>query len=460
MKKRKKFLALALAVLMLVALFSGCAGTSGAPGASTSASTASASSEPASTVSSTPAESAASASSGATALDELMAKEDRLPLGGLQPSHLDSRADINKALPFVKDDNGVTIGWCSATQGATFFTEMVRSAQGAADKYGYEFLYQVANFDLNAQMTQIENFLTQGVDFLVINAVDIDATVSYYQQAVDKGIPVIVVGPTGGQKEYPIITTVVSASFECGYVVGEYVAEKLYDQYKDTPIKIGALISRAGDYDSNSRCCGMVSGYLYKFAELSGNPYPSKWDAVLDGYDLWIAARDKGSATFDNIIDFVGYGAAGSVETTAGQPFAADLLTAHPDMDLFFIETATLQPGVMTEIAQHGMTAGKDIYVACGADGEDWTLDEINNGTILCTGVNVPYYTGEGVVDLIHKIIDEGFDANNLPATSYTPTYCVTVDNIAEYYDPDALFAPMQPWDVMTIDEYNSANGG
>jgi hypothetical protein len=46
-----------------------------------------------------------------------MALEDRLPLGGIQPSYLESRADINKALPFEKDGNGVTIGWCSATQG-------------------------------------------------------------------------------------------------------------------------------------------------------------------------------------------------------------------------------------------------------------------------------------------------------------------------------------------------------
>ncbi|SHI14436.1 ribose transport system substrate-binding protein [Sporobacter termitidis DSM 10068] len=458
MKKCRKLMALVLAVLMLVAVFASCAGTSNttSPSASTSATPSSAA--PAS--GETPSASTSSNGNGAEALDKLMSLEDKLPLGGIQASHLDSRASVDKALPFKAHNNPITIGWCSATQSATFFTEMVTSAKAAADKYGYKLNYQVADFDVNKQMTQIENFLTQNVDFLVINAVDIDATSSYYQQAVDKGIPVIVVGPTGGKPEYPIITTVVSASFECGYVVGEYTAEKLYDQFKNTPIKIGALVSRAGDADSNSRCCGLISGYLHKFAELSGKPYPSKWDAVLDGYDFWTECRDSGSGTFENIINFVGYGSAGSTESNAGQPFAADLLTAHPDMNLFFVETATLQPGVMAEIAQHGLTAGEDIYVACGADGEDWTLDEINKGTILCTGTNAPYYTGEGVVDLIHKIVDEGFDANNLPATSYTPTYVISVDNIKQYYDPNRLFAPMLPWDIQTIDQYNAANGG
>lgn len=452
MKKGKKISALIIATLLTLTLFTGC-GSKTSSG--TTASSAPASSEP-STASTTSA--APSSSDSTSSLDKLLAMKDKLPLGGLQPAVLESRASINKALPMKKtNSDSITIGWASASQGSSFFTEMLKSAQEKCDEYGYKLNYQVANFDLNAQMTQIDTFLTQNIDFLVVNSVDIDATLRYYEQAVAKGIPVIVVGPTAAKAEYPLVTTVLSGSFESGYVVGEYTAEKLYNDYNGKELKVGFVISRAGDADSNSRPCGFISGYLHKQAELNGKPYASKWDATLDGYNAWVACRDSGSSKIAGILDLVGYGAAGSTDANSGQTAAADLLTAHPDMNLLFCDTDSLSPGVLQEISQHGMTPGKDILVACGADAAKYTLDNIKAGKIFACGTNAPYYTGAGVINIIHDILN-GADYNNLPANSYTPTYCVNVDNISKYYDPNLEFAPMLDWKVQTIEEYNAAN--
>jgi ribose transport system substrate-binding protein len=452
MKKGKRISALIIAMLLLMALFTGCGQKSETPAPDSSA--------PASAEPTASEEASAAPTEELSSLDKLLAMEDKLPLGGLQPAVLESRADINKALPMKKtNDDKITIGWASASQGSSFFTEMLSSAQERCDEYGYQLNYQVANFDVNAQMTQIETFLTQGVDFLVVNAVDIDATANYYQQAVSQGIPCIVVGPTAAKAEYPLVTTVLAGGFDAGYAVGQYVAEKLFNDYSDKELKVGFVISRAGDADSNSRPCGFVSGYLEKHAELAGKPYASKWDATLEGYNTWVACRDSGSAKVDGVLDLVGYASAGSTDANSGQTAAGDLLTAHPDMNLCFVETDSLSPGVLQEISQHGMTPGKDILVACGADAAKYTLENIQAGKILAVGVNVPYYTGEGVVDIIHDILG-GADYNNLPANSYTPTYCVNVDNVEEVFDPTLEFAPMQPWKIQTIDEYNAANKG
>ena len=103
------------------------------------------------------------------------------------------------------------------------------------------------------------------------------------------------------------------------------------------------------------------------------------------------------------------------------------------------------------------MTPGEDIYVFCGADAADYTLDYIKEGKMLAVASNAPYYSGAGAIELIHDILN-GFDANNLPANSFTPTYCVNVDNIDEYYDPDLAFAPAAEWNIQNIDEYNAAH--
>ncbi len=426
-------------------------GGTGAPPAGTA---------PADPAAPTPDAPGASGGAAESALDILLSKEDKLPLGGLQAAHLESRADIDKGLPMSKtNDDDITIGWASVSLASTYFTELYDSAQAKCDEYGYTLHYQNCNFDLNTQMTQIDTFLTQGVDFLVVNAVDIDATLVYYQQAVSQGIPVILLGPTTANAEYPIVTAILSSSFEAGYAVGEYVAEKLYDELNGAPMEVGFVISRAGDGLSNSRPCGFISGYLVKKAELDGNPYPSRWDGVLDGYNIWIELRDQGSAQIDGTMDLVGYVAAGGTDTSSGQQVAADLITGHPTMDMVFVETDSLSPGVLQELELHNLTPGEDVYVCCAADGAKYVLEYIMEGKMLATGTNVPYYAGGGIIDIIHDILD-GYDANNLPANVFTPTGCINVDNVEDYYDPNEEFPPQAPWTLQNIDEYNAANAG
>ena len=202
MKKSARFLALALAAVMLLALCA-CGG-----GGDTQTSTPPASTTPAET---TPAETDATGETGGemSALDQLLAMEDKLPLGGLQPAHLDSRADIDKALPVDKtNDDQIVIGWAGASQGSTFFTQMYETAQEKCDEYGYELRYQNANFDDN-QATQIgQMFSAEDVDLMV--GIATNAAVACFNAAEDKDIPVI----------FTAITDPVGAHLDEGNITG------------------------------------------------------------------------------------------------------------------------------------------------------------------------------------------------------------------------------------------------
>jgi len=400
-------------------------------------------------------DSESSNSTGEPSLDKLLSMKDNLSLSGIQPLTLSSREHINKAVP-VEQKSDVTIGWAAASLGSTFFVNMIESAKATANKYGYKILYENANFNVQTQSTHVETFVTKGVDVIVLNAVHINSSLQDIKRAVDAGIPVIVTGPTTTPEDFPVVTTILSGSYQPGFQLGQYVAEKMYKEGE--VLKVGFALAQVGQAaDSESRPCGFIGGYLYKSAELAGNPYKSEYDAMLDGYYAWIDLRDKGKLDLsEKGLNLVGYGNGGSPDPQGGQKASSDLLTAHPDMDVLMVECDSMFPGALAEIKGHNMVAGKDIQVVCAADGLKTAMDEIKNGTLMATGYNSPVLNGTTIVELIHDMFEEGRDVNNLVANAYTPAAIITAENVDEFYDPNSDVAKAIPFEVPTVDEYNA----
>jgi ribose transport system substrate-binding protein len=381
---------------------------------------------------------------------------DVLALSGVQPTHQESRAHVYKGLDKIKPKQKVVIGWAAASMGSSFFEGLMRSAKNLAAEYGYELRDVNANFDLAVQQQQIDAFITQRVDVLVLNAVDLHSSVQDIRKAVNAGIPVFTTGPTAANPEYQLVTDVISGSNESGFQVGQYVAEQLYKPGQ--VLKVGTVISKLPDADSNSRPSGFIAGFLSKKKEMDGKPYASKYDALLDGYNAW--KQYKANFKYDMSADGINFVALGVGDGTAaeqGQRASAEILTAHPDMDLILVEMDSMAIGVMQEARQHNLTPGKDIKLVTCADGTRESLESIKSGALMATATNIPYYNSQGIIDIIHWMYSEGYDANNMPATSFTPTEVISIENVDKYYDPNEPFARLlNAWSPITIDEFNA----
>lgn len=439
----KKIFACILAIALMAITLAACGGDSGG-GDSGSGTTGSSAGGGSST--------SQSDGGGLSAYDQLMQMEDKLPLAGLMPSHLESRESIDKGLP-VEPKEDVVVGWTAASLGSTFFVGMMDSAYEAAEHYGYTIIEQNANFDLALQQTHLDSFITQGVDVIMLNAVDLRSSTADIKRCVDAGIPVIVTGPTAAEDNYQIVTNILLNSNESGFQVGLYTAEKMYKAGE--VLEVGLAITKMSDDASNSRPCGWISGYLYKKAEIDGNPYASKYDAILDGYNYWLQLKSKGSLDLssEHGLNFVGVGE--NTDAAAGQKASSDILTASPEMDLLIVEQDSFLPGVIQEVKQHGRTAGEDITLVTCGDGTRDVLDYIKSGEVLATATCIPYYNGWGAMALVNKMFTGQADANNMPVNSYTPTICINPDNVDDYYDADLDFAKYDDWDPISIDEYN-----
>ncbi|WP_159714826.1 substrate-binding domain-containing protein [Geminicoccus flavidas] len=86
-----------------------------------------------------------------------------------------------------------TIGLVQINQQALFFTQMNEGAQRKADELGAELVIFNANNDPAAQNNAIETYIAQGVDALVVVAIDVNGIMPAVQAAGEAKIPVVAV---------------------------------------------------------------------------------------------------------------------------------------------------------------------------------------------------------------------------------------------------------------------------
>ncbi|WP_017471525.1 substrate-binding domain-containing protein [Amphibacillus jilinensis] len=89
------------------------------------------------------------------------------------------------------DQDQPTIALTVINQEALFFTEMVKGAEAMAEELGANLNVYNANNNQVDQNNAIENFISEGVDAIIINAIDPGALMPVVEQAADAGIPLI-----------------------------------------------------------------------------------------------------------------------------------------------------------------------------------------------------------------------------------------------------------------------------
>lgn len=71
------------------------------------------------------------------------------------------------------------------------YVDMEEGMQAVADAAGIEIDFSYANFDPAAQVDQIEQFITRGVDLILVTPFDRNVLIPAYESARDAGIPIL-----------------------------------------------------------------------------------------------------------------------------------------------------------------------------------------------------------------------------------------------------------------------------
>lgn len=88
--------------------------------------------------------------------------------------------------------------------------------------------FEDARADVVKQLSQVENFISQKVDAIIVNPVDTASTKNIISAATKAGIPLVFVNRRPDQKDLPKdVVAVTSDDVEAGRLQMQYIAEKL-----------------------------------------------------------------------------------------------------------------------------------------------------------------------------------------------------------------------------------------
>ena len=117
------------------------------------------------------------------------------------------------------------VGVTLLTKSLPFYQEMEAAMRETAAKNNIELNVQSAEFDMSNQQAQIENFITQKMDALIVCPVDSDTIGGAIKEANKAGIPVFTADISANSGD--VVCHIASDNIMGGRLAGEYMAKLL-----------------------------------------------------------------------------------------------------------------------------------------------------------------------------------------------------------------------------------------
>lgn len=121
-----------------------------------------------------------------------------------------------------------TIGVTLLTREHEFYRQLESGLRQAADAHGYKLIVTSGDFDLAKQQSQIDNFIVQHVDAIIVCPVDSKGIAPAIKQATAAHIPVFTADIAA--QGAPVVSHVASDNVAGGRLAAEYIAKALHDR--------------------------------------------------------------------------------------------------------------------------------------------------------------------------------------------------------------------------------------
>jgi ribose transport system substrate-binding protein len=277
---------------------------------------------------------------------------------------------------------GLTVG----DLGNPFFVQIAHGATAQAKTYNPEVKVTSlsSNYDVNNQASQMKDFISSGVELIILGAANSKTVASSVKQAKARGIVVVAVdvGAEGG-----VDATVMSDNKQAGEQAAQYIVDKLHGK--------GQVVIVNGQPVTSVR--DRVAG---AFSVFKKNP------------DIKILSQNQ-NAEGTNL---------------GGQRVMTDLLTSYKHIDAVF---AVNDPtGIGCDLA--GQKAHRTEFFIVGVDGSPEGIEALKNKDSLfeATSAQDPYLMSQKAVEVGYNVLQGKKPEQE---TILIPVKLITRDNVNEY---------------------------
>lgn len=212
------------------------------------------------------------------------------------------------------DSDKLVIAYSVPSLANEFWVNWTDAMKAECEELGYEFIVEDAKSDVANQVTQLENWITRGVDAIIIAPVDAEAIQSTVDEAMNEGIPVI----NAATKLTNYTSYVGVDQYYYGEQIGKAAAAWVNEHLADKEeVKI-AILTDSTQKNMITRTEGIKAG-------------------LADAKNIVIVAEQDAYAT------------------DAGMSAAENILQAHPDLDGFVGITDSAMCGAYQAVITSGV---------------------------------------------------------------------------------------------------------
>lgn len=281
------------------------------------------------------------------------------------------------------------IGVSMAQFDDTWLTYLRESMDTKAKSYpdGVQLQFEDARSDVVRQLSQVESFVSQKVDAIVVNPVDTAATKKITEAAVKAGIPLVYVNRRPDDLNLPKgVVTVASNDLEAGQMQMQYLAEKMGGK--------GDIVILLGDLANNSTT-NRTKGVKEVLAK-----YPNiKIEQEQSG--IW--SRDKGMTLVNDWL-------------TQGRKFDA-VVSNNDEMAI----------GAAMALQQAGVAKGS--VLIAGVDGTPDGLNAVKKGSLVVSVFQDAKGQADGSVDTAVKMARK----EPVEQAVWVPYRLITLQNVDQF---------------------------
>ena len=308
----------------------------------------------------TPAETAAAASETAAAASETAAQSET------EGSETTKQASEGAVKGDINGDGIFKVGFSELAIDGAWRVAQVDSMQNEAESRGYEFVMSNAELDTAKQISDVEDLLTQDLDFLFIAPIDMEAIMPAIEAAKAKGVPTILLDrEANGTPGVDYICTILS-----NYIwQGEACADWLNENGGADSYKIVQITGKVGGSDVRDRQAGFETG-VKKYENM---------EIVATQSGEW--SRTEAQKVMQNII-----------QSTGG------------DFNVVYCHNDEMALGVVLALKAAGMNPGTDVKVIA-IDGQAEAVEAIIAGEMNCIATCNPRF-GPVAFDTMEKYLN------------------------------------------------------